>query len=759
MGRISRILGPAILILFVLLAVDFIHLNRLIEKRIDEGLIKTPSHIYGRPVELYPGKVNSFLLTYLKFTGYSESDNLPGKGEYRKIAGGMEIFVKDINMGNLHQAGFLASIDYDGKGTRIKKIKTEGVPVDSLLLGIPELGRITDTKRELREFITLKDIPPHLINAVLAAEDRRFFHHYGIDLYAIMRALVADIKSMSIKEGGSTITQQLARNFFLSSEKTLARKFHEALIALLLEFKFKKEKILELYLNQIYLGQRRSEGIYGVEEASLYYFQKHAADLSLSECLTIASLVKSPYYYSLTRFPSRAIRRMIYIAEGMVKMGFLSRKEYEEAFDKFPTIKAGLSTKGGSDYITDAVVGLVSHKIDERSIFYSGYRFYTTIDAVLQKIAERSLSTSLSIIEKRYGLEKKLQGAVVIIDNRDGGVSALVGGRSYRESQFNRATMAKRQVGSLFKPFVILSAIEHSAEKGPITLATGVDASGAPVETRKGPWKPRNFNDKKYHLVTVRKILEFSINTGAVALGLETGLDSIIETANSLEIGSQLKPYPSMILGSFTFSPIEMAYAYAAFPSGGFRFPERIVKSAYRGGDEILRFPSTPRQALAREDAYLITNALSGTIIRGTGRGIGKWAEGYISGKTGTTDEGRDSWFVAFTKDYTISVWVGFDDASPSPLTGATGALPVCASILKKLYRSGPPEEIPPPPGITFRDIDYDTGLLATSRCGKVIREAFKEGTEPKKYCDVHPPGSLEEMGREILDNIFDLFH
>ena len=759
MKTLRRALFPATLLLVAALIADLFYLNFLINRRIEEGLLKIPSHIYGRSVEISTGdnEANSFLLNYLDILGYRESNGPPGKGEYRKSQGKIDIYLKDFKEEGLLHKGFSAKIEIDEDTGEITKVSTDEVPLDTLILGVPEFGRISDIHREIRDFVPLEEIPSTLIQAVIAAEDRRFFYHHGIDVFAIGRAFINDIKSMSFKEGGSTITQQLARNFFLSFRKTIDRKVQEIFLAFMLELKFPKEKILELYLNQVYLGQRASEGIYGVGEASLYYFGKEAKDLSPIESLVIAALVKSPNYYSLTRHPSRAIRRMMYIAEGMVKMGYMTREEYGEAFEELPIIRTGMIAKGTSDYITDSVVDLVSGQIKDTSLYYGGYRFYTTIDIVIQKIAEEALSRTLEEREKRYHLEKKLQGAVVIIDNRKGGVLAMVGGRSYKKSQFNRATMAKRQVGSLFKPFVVLSAISHGIEGDSVTLATKVDGSGHSVDTRQGPWLPKNFNNKKYREVTVREILEYSINTGAVALGMRTGLEKIMETGNAVGLGERLKPYPSMILGTFTFSPMDMGYAYAVFPTGGTLFPQQIVKGVYRDGNKVIDFSSSPKKAVKPENAYLVLHALVGTVKHGTGKRLGMQLSGFVAGKTGTTDEGRDSWFVALTKDYTICAWIGFDDGSPTPLTGATGALPVCAKILKKLYRKSPPQPIDPPEAIVFRQIDYTTGLLATSACDRIIREAFIRGTEPTDYCDTHPAGTIENLRRKLFDDLKDM--
>lgn len=718
--------------------------------------MKIPSSLLGRQVEIRESDNirNRFLLSYLDILGYGEREGTPEKGEFSRRAGMVKIHLKDVRSQEALHRGFPATITYDEDTGDIERIETGGVAIDAIILGIPEIGKVTDRKKEIRKFMPLEDFSGHLIDAVIAAEDRRFFRHIGIDYRAIARALIKDISTMSFREGGSTITQQLARNFFLSFRKTVARKIQETLIALLLELKYTKEKILELYLNQIYLGQRGSEGIYGVGEASIYYFGKNARDLTLSESVMIAALIKSPNYYSPLRHPKRVLARMRYVTGGMVKMGTISGVEGEEASRSVPPLNMGGREKSSSNYFTDAIMDLLNEKIDNRDIFYGGYRIYTTLDPMIQEAASKSLDTALSKIERSYGLADRLEGAVVILDNNTGEVLALVGGRSYARSQFNRATMAKRQVGSLFKPFVVFAALRSGMEGKPVTLATMVDAKGIPIRTKEGDWLPQNFDDRQYGMVTIRNILENSINTGAVHIGLKTGLDTIIKTSATFGLGGGLKPYPSMILGTFPFSPLEMAYAYATFASMGKKYPVRIVKSVYRDKKRIFSFPSLPIGAIKPEEAFLIMDALSGTILRGTGKSLGKIFPRGVAGKTGTTDEGRDSWFIALTNDYTICVWVGFDDATSTPLTGATGALPVSAEILKKLYRGGLPEKIQSIEGIMTKRVDYHTGFLATSGCGDVIEESFQAGTEPETFCPEHPPGPVEKVGTKFLESL-----
>ncbi len=757
--RKSRIIFAAGILLAAFLLADLLYLNRLINNRIDSGLLQIPSRIFGRAVILTPADNihTKFLLSNLEKAGYREVNEVRTEGEYSIEEGKVVVFPP--RSGNRAQTETApVSIIFDPITGEIERIERNGEELQEVNLGFPEIGRLTDPRRQIRAYRPIYEISPHLIRAVIAAEDRRFFSHPGIDVRAIGRALLRDIASMSFKEGGSTITQQLARNFFLSFKKSLFRKLQEAILALLLEARFPKEKILELYLNQVYLGQRGSEGIYGVEEAAKFYFGKGADSLDLGESILIAALIKSPNYYSPFRHPDRIASRMRYVAEAMREMGYITERQKENVTSRFPVLNMETRKASRWDYITDAVVESLEGRISEKDLLYGGYEIYTSLDPQIQAIVQDVLSRELKKIEKKYALSKPLQGACVVVDNKAGDTVALWGGRSYSESQFNRALKARRQVGSLFKPFVVLAGIRTGIAGEPLTLATRIPASNVAWETEKGIWKPSNFNEKKWESATVRQILEHSINTGAVSLGKEIGLDKIISTCKSLGIGDRLKPYPSLILGSFSYSPMEMAYAYSIFPSLGVKHRKRLIKTVKKGKEVVLSFPDFPVKVIKPEEAYLILYALEGAVSRGTGKRLGRIFPKNVAGKTGTTDDGRDSWFVGITRDYTVCVWIGLDDASPTPLTGATGALPVCAEILKKIYRAAPPTPFPVPDKIVFREIDEETGLLATSGCEKTLEEAFIMGTEPHGYCEKHPPTPLEETGRKLLEFLRDLF-
>ncbi|RMG59420.1 MAG: hypothetical protein D6713_05475 [Deltaproteobacteria bacterium] len=742
------------LLFAAILAADLVYLSSLISRRMEEGLLQIPSRVLGREIVVAPGTnvYSSFLFANLERAGYRETTRPRLPGHFAIEGEKITVIPRPDGTG---PGAAVIELDDDGDVERIYRGREE---LPRLSLGRPEIGRLTDPRRQVRAYSPIDEISPHLVKAVIAAEDRRFYQHHGIDPRAIARALVKDVASMSFREGGSTITQQLARNFFLSFRKSLLRKFQEALIALLLEARFSKNKILELYLNQVYLGQRGSEGIYGVEEASRYYFGKSANALTLSEAILIASLIKSPNYYSPFTHPDRTLQRMRYVARAMEEEGYISRREAEEALRKFPTLNMRTERATRLDYVTDAIVMALEEKLEDRDILYGGYEIRTSLDPVLVDLLKETVPRTLSRIEKRYGLEKPLQAAVVMVDNETGETVAFWGGRSYRESQFNRAVAARRQVGSLFKPFVALAALKESKPGFETTLASVIPAKDVSWDTPDGKWVPRNFNGKVWEKATVREILEHSINTGIVALGKRTGLDKVITLCRSLGIGENLKPYPSLLIGSFTYTPLSMAYAYSTIASLGLKHRPRIVESVIRDGVEVVSFPDFPVRVLKPEVAYLVLYALQGAVREGTAKRLGKAFPENVAGKTGTTDDGRDSWFVAMTRDYTICAWVGYDDASPTPLTGATGALPLCEEVLKKVYRAKPPAPFPVPPGIVFRDVDEETGLLATSGCERVVREAFVAGTEPTAFCSLHPPSPLEETGRKLLDFLRDVF-
>ncbi len=579
------------------------------------------------------------------------------------------------------------------------------------------IGTPGGTAVERRIPVRLSEVPDHLVQAVLAVEDRRFYQHHGLDVRRIAGALLANVKAGGITQGGSTITQQLAKNLFLSASRTPLRKLREAAMALVLEIRYDKPTILEAYLNEIYLGQDADRGIHGVGAAARYYFGKGAGKITLAESALLAGMISAPNRYVPTRNPESARERRDLVLKLLADQERIPRSVAERAS------RTGLPTRtfGGSAidgrYFRDFTLATLPDRLPGR-----GMAVYTTLDATLQRAAERAV---------RSGLDRSAmsgaEAALVAIDPRNGEVLAMVGGRDYGASQFNRAALARRQPGSAFKPVVALAALERWEGHDPaFTLASMVEDEPLRVDTPKGPWEPGNYDGQFRGPVTVREAMEQSLNVPFARIGLTIGPERIVATARRLGIASPLHAVPSLALGSSEVTPLELVRAYGVLAAGGDLASPRVVLGQARYGAEL---DAAPGAEVARvvdpATAYLVTSTLEGVVTRGTGRALNQDGRfGNIAGKTGTSNDWRDAWFIAYSPSLVVGVWVGFDDGRSLRLTGAGAALPIVARFLADAGSDAESESFEVPEGISE---GYVT--LADADCGS--REIFLEGTEP----------------------------
>ncbi len=599
----------------------------------------------------------------------------------------------------------------------------------------------SDNNKLLAEFfmenrtpVTLEEVPENMINALIATEDTRFYSHHGLDLRGIARALYRNIRAKKVLEGGSTLTQQLAKVLFLTPERSYTRKLKEMALALRIEQRYTKREILSFYLNQIYFGS----GAYGVEAAAQIYFGKRARDLNIAECALLAGMPRSPKYYSPFKSPENALSRRAYVLNRMVAMKVITRTQSEEAKKARLPTQPNSRTDGPAPYFVE----YVRQKVEERfgsSILYSGgLNIYTSINDELQAYAEQAVRSGLTRTEARLGKRHPtavpLQAALIAIDPATGGIRAMVGGRDYNQSQFNRAWQALRQPGSAFKPLIYAAAIDRG-----FGAADMLDDTPLTVKLdRKKNWSPENFTRTYQGLVTMRKALAQSLNVPTIRLLDKIGIDNAILYARRFGIKSQLGPYLSLALGSSDVSLFELTAAYTVFANHGIRLgPVSILMITDSAGRVLYTNDTLPEQVIKPESAYLTTNLLKGAIERGTGwkaRELGR----PVAGKTGTTNEYRDAWFVGYAPSLVAGVWVGYDDhrSIGKKETGARTALPLWLEFMKKALADREPEDFAIPGGIIFKDIDPRTGLLSTENCRQSIREAFVPGTEPRKYCD-----------------------
>jgi penicillin-binding protein 1B len=619
------------------------------------------------------------------------------------------------------------------------------------------IGTLADGLDERRIPVRLADVPDHLVQAVLAVEDQRFYDHGGLDLKRIAGAAVANVRAGGVAQGGSTITQQLAKNLFLSARRTPLRKLREAAMAVTLEDRYDKPAILEAYLNEIYLGQDGARAIHGVGAAARYYFDKDADDLDLSESAVLAGMIRAPNRYTPIRHAARSRERRDLVLRLMVEQGRVDERAARGAARERVRSRPAHEPVADARYFRDFAVSRLREegvgRLPDR-----GAAVYTTLDAALQRAAERAVREELAGLPTRDA-----QAALVALDPRTGEILAMVGGRDYGSSQFNRAVDARRQPGSAFKPIVALAALGREGRGDPaFTLASSIEDEPLSVVTPAGRWEPDNYDRSFRGTVTFREALEQSLNVPFARIGLAIGPQRIAETGRRLGIASPLRAVPSLALGASEVSPLELTRAFGVFAAGGELAETRAILGVSRGG-EAVRETSAARVRRVADPAetYLVTSGLEGAVARGTGRALnGLGHRDGIAGKSGTSSEWRDGWFVAYTPDLAVGVWVGYDDGRSLGLTGSRSALPIVARFLREALRQTGGDAFAVPDGVEFAYVGTDRGWWGWECSGEP--EVFLEGTAPDERCNDpwRSPGwvaQLVDRRDELVNEFVDL--
>jgi penicillin-binding protein 1B len=623
--------------------------------------------------------------------------------------------------------------------------------------GTEELAVLPGTSARSQLWVPLDRVPQHLVDAVLVAEDRAFLRHSGIDWRAVLRAGITNLRRGSVHQGGSTITQQLARLLFLNSQRTWARKAREAAIALFLEIRYSKARILEAYLNSVYLGQDGPIGVIGVGAAARHYLGTELSQISLGDAALLAASIRAPNrILGGDAREARAARDSLLAAMG--EAGVAGEGSVRQAQAR--PVRWRVVRPAPAPYFVD----LAREEIRRRLLLppAGDIRIVTTLDPVLQRGAERAIQRSLDQLERRPAIAPgSLQAALVAIEPGSGHIRALVGGRGYAGSPFNRAVRASRQPGSLFKPFVYLAAFEAggSGDRTALTPASQVSDGPLTLGTGDASWAPRNLDRRFHGTVTVRKALEESLNVPAVRIAEGVGPTRVVEVAGRLGITSRLVPVPSLALGTSEVTLLEITTAFATLANLGLHVPPTTIETDLR--DPTVRVHTAlpaPIQAVSADSAYLVTHLLQGVMRDGTGRSSARYGlSGVTAGKTGSSDGLRDAWFVGYTPDLVVGVWVGKDDGTPVAMTGAEAALPIWAAVMQAAIRRTPPRPFTPPPGIVFVEVNRDTGRPVAFGCGQgpAVAEAFRAGTEPVADCGVQ---MLARPLAGVLDWIRGLF-
>ncbi len=609
---------------------------------------------------------------------------------------------------------------------------------------------------ERRELVSLQHIPEHVRNAFISTEDKRFWQHPGIDLVRLLKAALVDLVQRRRAQGASTITQQLARNMFLSHEKTLTRKIREALLAVQIERLFSKEEILERYLNQIYFGH----GVYGVQSAAKFFFGKPVDSLTVAEAALLAAIPKNPSLYSPLRHYDRAIQRQRLILRMMYRNGFLTKAQYEEALQQPIVIHPASEVEYRvGPYFVDMVRRYILERYSEDFLYGGGAQIFTTLDARLQAVAEEVVDSVLDTLEAQFDLHpslaerdtgdttppRYLQAALVALDPVSGEILALVGGRNYEHSKFNRVVQAHRQPGSAFKPIVYTTAIDQGYAPASIVYDLPISLhffrEGVPER-----WAPGNFDGRFLGPIPLRTALAKSRNLATVRLILSLGPRKVVEYAHRMGIQSDVPAYPSIALGAASLTPLELATAYATIANHGVRTDPYFIRmvSDLQGHHLEVNHPHRVR-VLDDVTAYLVTSLLESVVNEGTGQSL-RWRYGLkfpLAGKTGTTNDYRDAWFIGYTSNLLVAVWVGYDQPRTimDKATGARMAIPIFASFLKRVYADSlwpQPMEFLAPSNVEYATVCVRSGQLATPFCPEVREEVFREGSAPKGYCPLH---------------------
>jgi penicillin-binding protein 1B len=692
--------------------------------RLDLDAVQETPLVFAAGQRLGPGVASHAVARGLERLRYREVSTPPGQpGEFRRIRDGWEIHLRAredvarparVRVGT--RGGRVVDVTAASGGADVADAELE----PELLVGVGETGL------ERRRPLALADMSRFIPAAVLAAEDHRFFDHRGLDLLAVGRAVAVNTSRGEITQGASTLTQQLVKNLVLGPERTWRRKVREAALALAVERRYPKEEILAAYLNTVYLGQRGRAAILGVGAAAQSYWGKDARRLSLAESALLAGMIRAPNRYSPVEHPERALRRRDAVLRRMHELGMIDGTELATALAERPHVRAGANLPSQAPYFLDYVRAAIGTDLGDGSP-----RIHTTLDAGLQRAAEVAVARGLDRLESAHRSLRRspgggpLQAALVALDPSTGAIRALVGGRDYEGSAFNRVTHARRQPGSAFKPFVFLAALRRGPAGQPpvVTAASVVEDLPIELETPRELWAPRNFEDRFDGVITVRQALERSSNVAAVRLAQAAGLDRVVRTARDAGFTSRMTPVPALALGSFEVTPLELAAAYATLANGGTPVRPHGVRAVEGRADLAAPRARVPR--LLPDEAYLVTHLLRGVVDRGTGAAVRALGlEGAIAGKTGTTNDTRDAWFAGYSPSLVAVVWVGFDDGGPLGVSGARGALPIWTDFMRAAASLEEPGEFAVPAAVTLRHV-----------CGGAVPDAFLPLTEPAELC------------------------
>ncbi len=713
-----------------------------------------PARVFASPLELYAGQN----LTAEKFEelvqrlNYRQDSQLKLEGSYAKKDQKIIVKTRAFDFWDQREPSRTLAVSFSESAIVNVMDLAQAKEMAVVRMDPVQIGSFYPAIKEDRILIKLDETPDILIKGLLASEDRDFYNHIGISFRGIARALMADIKARGMVQGGSTITQQLAKNFYLTSERRVWRKIQEIFMALILEFRYSKHEILEAYLNEIYLGQDGANAVHGFGLASEFYFGTALRDLNLEQMATLVALVRGPSQYDPRRYPGRAVERRNLVLGEMASQGYITAAQANQAKQKPLTIQPrSQAVKNRYPGFLDLIKRQLKQEYREEDLTSDGLRIFTTLDTQIQDTLEQTISKKLDQLEKS-SRAKALETAVVITRRDSGEIAALVGAREEMASGFNRALDALRPIGSLIKPAVYLTALQYPNK---YTVTTRVSDSDITVNLPNGTtWSPKNYDHRQHGNVSLLTALTKSYNLATVRVGLDIGVARTAKTLKEMGVTREVDIFPSLLLGASSLTPIEVAQMYQTLAGDGFLTPLRGIRAVVaEGGKQLQSYPFIVRQAVDPSATYIVNTMLQEVMRHGTGHSAyDEFPKDYgLIGKTGTTNDAKDSWFAGYTGDYLSVVWLGRDDDKPIGLTGSTGALQVWTALMKQISKQ--PVTLIPPDNITTAWVDSGNGLLANKACRRAKEYPYLPGSAPTAYSTCGQ--AVIEQDKNWFDDLF----
>jgi penicillin-binding protein 1B len=739
----------------VVLAGFAVYLDAVVQEKFSGKRWTVPAKVYARPLELFVGQklTKSDFLQELDALGYRRESAADGPGAVSVAGNNLELHTRGFQFYESREPSQRVRVRFSGDYVAGLS-QANGSSLAVARLEPMLIGGLYPAHQEDRLLIKLEQVPPYLVETLVAIEDREFFNHFGVSPKSIARAVWVNATAGQVVQGGSTLTQQLVKNFYLTNERSLIRKATEAMMAVLLELHYDKQDILEAYLNEVFLGQDGQRAVHGFGLASQYFFSQPLSELKLEQVALLVGMVKGPTYYNPRRNPERALERRNLVLDVLVEQGVITLEQAVAAKQK----PLGVTQRGSmADSSFPAFLDLVKRQLREdyreEDLTEEGLRIFTSFDPILQLKAESALADSLKRLAGRKGVEL-VEAGMVVTNPETGEVQVLIGSRQPRYAGFNRALDAVRPIGSLIKPAIYLAALERPSQ---YTLTSLLEDQPFSIKGQDGQvWSPQNYDRKAHGTVYLYQGLANSYNLSSAKLGLELGVPNVLKTLERLGVTRKWPAYPSMLLGAGALTPMEVADMYQTMANGGFNTPLRGIRSVLTAdGEPLKRYPYQIQQRFDAGAIYLLQNAMQRTMREGTGRSVYSRLPSSLAlaGKTGTSNDSRDSWFAGFSQDLLAVVWLGRDDNGPTPLTGATGALQVWTDFMIKADPL--PLDMPLPDNVVQAWVNAASGQGSDPSCPNAVQMPYIRGSEPVpgQACGIQAPvDSVMDWVRGWLD-------